>query len=343
MSCASMSGDITMPEFIDMLALPYLARADAHLVGWRHDDAVDNARFRHETAAWKQALAVRAGRNFALYLQDTVAFAAALFGAWQAGKTIYLPSDTLPDTCKALALEVDGFLRLRRAMATAVRREARCRSDADRPAAARRRRRRPGGLHLGQHRRRPGDPEKTSANGQRSRHLGCPVRCAHRPGRRGVHGVAPAHLRPAVQSAVAAVRRTCDPCPQRLLPGRPGRHRADAPLVAAVQPGAPETPTRQPGTARHQPAASHLLVGRSLVARGCRGQPTPVRSQSHRNLRQLGNRRYRLAPAAAGCRPPRQLAAHAARRRATQHRARLPGSTLAPPARPRLAAYGGSG
>jgi len=99
-----------MPEFIDMLALPYLARADAHLVGWRHDDAVDNARFRHETAAWKQALAVRAGRNFALYLQDTVAFAAALFGAWQAGKTIYLPSDTLPDTCKALALEVDGFL-----------------------------------------------------------------------------------------------------------------------------------------------------------------------------------------------------------------------------------------
>src|SRR5450830_757287 len=110
MSCASMSGDITMPEFIDMLALPYLARADAHLVGWRHDDAVDNARFRHETAAWKQALAVRAGRNFALYLQDTVAFAAALFGAWQAGKTIYLPSDTLPDTCKALALEVDGFL-----------------------------------------------------------------------------------------------------------------------------------------------------------------------------------------------------------------------------------------
>ena len=99
-----------MPEFIDMLALPYKARAGDHLIGWRNADAVSNAQFRSETEQWRQLLASHTGRNFALYLQDTIAFAAVLFGAWQAGKTVYLPSDTLPDTCKALAAEVDGFI-----------------------------------------------------------------------------------------------------------------------------------------------------------------------------------------------------------------------------------------
>ncbi|WP_050475906.1 AMP-binding protein [Herbaspirillum rhizosphaerae] len=99
-----------MPEFIDMLALPYMARAGDHLIGWRNTDAVGNAQFRREAEQWRQLLASRDGRNFALYMQDTIAFAAALFGAWQAGKTVYLPSDTLPDTCKALAAKVDGFL-----------------------------------------------------------------------------------------------------------------------------------------------------------------------------------------------------------------------------------------
>ena len=102
-----------MPEFIDMLALPAMwssARADDHLIGWRNRDAVGNAQFRRETDQWRQLLANRGGNNFALYMQDTIAFAAALFGAWQAGKTVYLPSDALPETCKALAADVDGFI-----------------------------------------------------------------------------------------------------------------------------------------------------------------------------------------------------------------------------------------
>src|SRR5450830_1350732 len=110
MPYASMSGVITMPEFIDMLALPYMARADDHLVGWRTHHAVSNAQFRVDAAQWRQLLAGQSGRNFALFMHDTIAFSAALFGAWQAGKTVYLPSDTLPDTCKALATNVDGFI-----------------------------------------------------------------------------------------------------------------------------------------------------------------------------------------------------------------------------------------
>jgi acyl-coenzyme A synthetase/AMP-(fatty) acid ligase/3-hydroxymyristoyl/3-hydroxydecanoyl-(acyl carrier protein) dehydratase len=105
-----MSGVNTMPDFIDVPALPLAARADSHVTGWRGDDAVTHAQFTRETAAWRQLLSGHSGTRFALYLQDTISFAAALFGAWQAGKTIYLPSDTLTETCKALALEVDGFI-----------------------------------------------------------------------------------------------------------------------------------------------------------------------------------------------------------------------------------------
>jgi acyl-CoA synthetase (AMP-forming)/AMP-acid ligase II len=43
---------------------------------------------------------MHAGQRFALFHQDTLHFAAAMFGAWLAGKTVYLPSDTLPATCR---------------------------------------------------------------------------------------------------------------------------------------------------------------------------------------------------------------------------------------------------
>jgi len=99
-----------MPDFIDVPALSLTARPDSHVTGWRGSDAVTYAQFTRETEGWRQLLLRRQGVRFALYLQDTIAFAAALSGAWQAGKTIYLPSDTLAETCKALALEVDGFI-----------------------------------------------------------------------------------------------------------------------------------------------------------------------------------------------------------------------------------------
>jgi acyl-CoA synthetase (AMP-forming)/AMP-acid ligase II len=55
-------------------------------------------------------LAGSAQKSFALFMEDGVEFAAALFGAWQTGKSIMLPGDNLPATCVALSRTVNGFL-----------------------------------------------------------------------------------------------------------------------------------------------------------------------------------------------------------------------------------------
>lgn len=99
-----------MPEFIDFLRQPHCLRADQHVVGWRNGHAVSNLAFKTEVQHWQQCLQAHPGRRFALYLQDSIAFAAALIGAWQAGKIIYLPGDALPETCKLLTAEIDGFI-----------------------------------------------------------------------------------------------------------------------------------------------------------------------------------------------------------------------------------------
>lgn len=86
------------------------ARAPASLVGWRDGAAFDNAQFLSRARAWHALLRRQDGRDFALYLDDSIEFGAALLGAWQAGKTIWLSADTLEASCAALRLSVDGFL-----------------------------------------------------------------------------------------------------------------------------------------------------------------------------------------------------------------------------------------
>lgn len=61
-------------------------------------------------AAWHALAAGNAGSRCALYLNDSIEFGAALYGAWHAGKTVYLPGDNLPATCTGLAQAVDFFL-----------------------------------------------------------------------------------------------------------------------------------------------------------------------------------------------------------------------------------------
>jgi acyl-CoA synthetase (AMP-forming)/AMP-acid ligase II len=61
-------------------------------------------------SAWRELLAGKAQESFALFIEDALEFAAALFGAWQSGKTVFLPGDNLPGTCVALSRAVDGFL-----------------------------------------------------------------------------------------------------------------------------------------------------------------------------------------------------------------------------------------
>jgi acyl-coenzyme A synthetase/AMP-(fatty) acid ligase len=99
-----------MAEPLDMLSVLTAARSPGRPVAWRLGNAVCWAEFITEVKAWRTLLRRTSGQSFALFLADTVEFAAALFGAWQAGKTIYVPGDRLPASCGALREIVDGYL-----------------------------------------------------------------------------------------------------------------------------------------------------------------------------------------------------------------------------------------
>ncbi|RXZ36909.1 AMP-binding protein [Oxalobacteraceae bacterium CAVE-383] len=94
----------------DMLRLPYAGCGGGQTVAYRGAQLVDADDFHARIAAWRQLLTDRPGCRFALFLEDSLEFGAALYGAWLAGKTIYLPGDALPATCAALSMTVDGFL-----------------------------------------------------------------------------------------------------------------------------------------------------------------------------------------------------------------------------------------
>ncbi|WNH48647.1 AMP-binding protein [Stenotrophomonas aracearum] len=70
---------------------------------------VGHAEFRTRVLGWQQAFAAAPGRDWALYFDDTLAFAAALLGAWHAGKRVFLGGDNLPATLDGLVPRVDGF------------------------------------------------------------------------------------------------------------------------------------------------------------------------------------------------------------------------------------------
>lgn len=92
---------------LDLFSRP---RPSNQAVGWRNDIAVTNGQFDVRLHTWCAFLRTAPGTRFALFFNDSIEFAAALFGAWHAGKIIYLPSDTLPSTCAALRTAVDGYL-----------------------------------------------------------------------------------------------------------------------------------------------------------------------------------------------------------------------------------------
>ncbi|RZT39294.1 AMP-binding protein [Cupriavidus agavae] len=71
--------------------------------------AVDARQFVARAAAWRRLFAGAPGQRWALYLDDTAEFAAALFGAWHAGKHVVLPGDTRPETLAALRGQSDGW------------------------------------------------------------------------------------------------------------------------------------------------------------------------------------------------------------------------------------------
>ena len=93
----------------DLNHLPTRGPADDGIVARRGAKAVRFGEFRAEVAAWRQAFADAPGQRFALFFDDSLHCAAALYGAWHAGKTAYLPGDALPATVANLRAVVDGF------------------------------------------------------------------------------------------------------------------------------------------------------------------------------------------------------------------------------------------
>ncbi|WP_047237112.1 AMP-binding protein [Chromobacterium subtsugae] len=92
-----------MADFIPLSRLLAVGRGAGHPVardGQRHYSFAD---FRQRAARWRAGLLRTRQHVVAIHLDDSFEFAAALFGAWHAGKTVCLPADDLPATRAALA------------------------------------------------------------------------------------------------------------------------------------------------------------------------------------------------------------------------------------------------
>ncbi len=81
----------------------------ARPVALTRNGVTTRADFRRRALAWYGRFSGHPGRRFAIAIDDSVEFAAALFGAWHAGKSVCLPADVLPETLSQLTQHVDGF------------------------------------------------------------------------------------------------------------------------------------------------------------------------------------------------------------------------------------------
>ena len=87
------------------VALPQ-SRAATHAVAKLATGVVTHAQWVRQVQAWCAALQQVPGQDVALYLDEPLAFAAALWGAWHAGKTPVLLSDVHPQTSAQLLPQV---------------------------------------------------------------------------------------------------------------------------------------------------------------------------------------------------------------------------------------------
>lgn len=80
------------------------------LVGWQDSTAITRTQFAQKVTEWHAVLSQISQGKIALYLSDSIEFAAALFAAWHARKTVYLMADTLESNCRSLSQEVSVFI-----------------------------------------------------------------------------------------------------------------------------------------------------------------------------------------------------------------------------------------
>ncbi|STQ91328.1 AMP-binding protein [Iodobacter fluviatilis] len=98
-----------MANFISLDRLLFTTRESTYPLAKNAAQIMDYGSFIKEVARWHHAFSLQSGHRFALYFNDSTTFAAALLGAWHAGKCVYLPSDILPATLQKLQESTDGF------------------------------------------------------------------------------------------------------------------------------------------------------------------------------------------------------------------------------------------
>lgn len=97
------------PELLSLVAIATGSDSATRPVGWREARTVDRAEFLCRVDAWQAAFAIAPGLRWALLVDDAIEFAAALYGAWHAGKQVFLPADGQPGTLDRLSPQVDGL------------------------------------------------------------------------------------------------------------------------------------------------------------------------------------------------------------------------------------------
>ncbi|MDZ5459473.1 AMP-binding protein [Azohydromonas lata] len=98
-----------MAEWLNLARLAAQPMPALRPVAWRDGAWLARADFLVAVQAWQAAFQGQPGLRFALYFEDSFDFAAALFGAWHAGKRPSLPGDAQPATLQRLCAEVDGL------------------------------------------------------------------------------------------------------------------------------------------------------------------------------------------------------------------------------------------
>jgi acyl-coenzyme A synthetase/AMP-(fatty) acid ligase len=91
-----------MPEWIPLAELACRTADATRAAAWADGLVLTHADFLAQVDRWQRAFQASQGKSWAISLQDSFGFAAALFGAWHAGKSVVLPGDDRPATLAAL-------------------------------------------------------------------------------------------------------------------------------------------------------------------------------------------------------------------------------------------------
>ncbi|HSV34484.1 MAG TPA: AMP-binding protein [Ramlibacter sp.] len=97
-----------MHEWLNLGRVASAPGLDERPVAWRGGELISRSRFIADVAAWHAAFSAQPGPCVALYFDDGYEFAAALYGAWHAGKKVFLPGDAQPATLASLMPRVQA-------------------------------------------------------------------------------------------------------------------------------------------------------------------------------------------------------------------------------------------